>query len=135
VSSAKLASDGIELLIHEFHAEHERTYGHRAASDPVEIVNLRLVARVESPEWLVGPAVGERDGGTRPAPRERDAYFGPETGFIRVSVIARSELSGTWRRGPLIIEEYDATTVIPPDARVSLDPLGNIVVDIRMENG
>jgi len=32
--------------------------------------------------------------------------------------------------GPLIIEEYDSTCVIPPDARAELDAGGNIVVEL-----
>jgi N-methylhydantoinase A len=32
--------------------------------------------------------------------------------------------------GPLIIEEYDATCVIPPGCEASLDDWGNIIIDI-----
>ena len=41
----------------------------------------------------------------------------------------RSDLAGE-RRGPLIIEEYDATCVVPPDATASLDSTGNIVIGL-----
>jgi N-methylhydantoinase A len=45
-------------------------------------------------------------------------------------VLKRSELA-TGRSGPLIIEEYDATCVIPPDAFAMLDAGGNIVIELR----
>ena len=32
--------------------------------------------------------------------------------------------------GPLIVEEYDSTCVIPPDARTELDAGGNIVITL-----
>ena len=41
----------------------------------------------------------------------------------------RSDLA-TPRRGPLIVEEYDATCVVPPGARVELDRSGNIVIEL-----
>ena len=36
--------------------------------------------------------------------------------------------------GPLIVEEYDATCVVPPGARASLDGFGNIVVEMGAGN-
>jgi N-methylhydantoinase A/oxoprolinase/acetone carboxylase beta subunit len=33
--------------------------------------------------------------------------------------------------GPAIVEEYDATSVIPPRASGSLDAAGNIVIELR----
>jgi N-methylhydantoinase A len=32
--------------------------------------------------------------------------------------------------GPLIVEEYDATCVVPPGARASLDAASNIVIEL-----
>jgi N-methylhydantoinase A len=34
------------------------------------------------------------------------------------------------RVGPLIVEEYDATCLVPPGARASLDRNGNIAIDV-----
>jgi N-methylhydantoinase A len=39
----------------------------------------------------------------------------------------RSDLAQP-RSGPLIVEEYDATCVIPPGARAELDAGGNIII-------
>jgi hypothetical protein len=44
---------------------------------------------------------------------DRRAYFGPETGYVDNPVIRRPALA-TPHPGPCIIEEYDATCVIPP---------------------
>ena len=41
----------------------------------------------------------------------------------------RSDLGGG-RTGPLIIEEYDATCLVPHSARAGLDEAGNIVIEL-----
>ena len=39
-------------------------------------------------------------------------------------------LTATPREGPLVIEEYEGTVVVPPTARASLDEWGNIDIEI-----
>jgi N-methylhydantoinase A len=48
---------------------------------------------------------------------------------MRTPVIQRSDLA-IWRVGPLIVEEYDSTCVVPPDAHAALDAGGNIAIDL-----
>ena len=55
------------------------------------------------------------------------------SGFIDTPVISRGALDDAWRAGPLIIEEYDATCVVPHDARARLDALGNIEIELPEE--
>jgi N-methylhydantoinase A len=59
-------------------------------------------------------------------------FFGP-AGFHDTPVLTRGELTSRSFHGPLIIEEYDATTVVPPGCSAILDSLGNIVIDIAAE--
>ncbi len=120
-------------LQEKFGREHERTYGHRAGPDePVELVSLRVVGqgipdRPRMPEALridrTGPG---RAGGTR------RVFFGPELGWRETPIIDRPDLA-TPREGPYIVEEYDATCVIPPGARAALDAHGNIVLELPMD--
>jgi N-methylhydantoinase A len=66
-------------------------------------------------------------GNTASAPlAPRQAYFG-EHGWLDTPVLARSDLHGV-RAGPLIVEEYDSTCVVPPGARAEADAAGNIVI-------
>jgi N-methylhydantoinase A len=112
-----------------FGAEHERTYGHRAGpEEPVELVAIQVVGMAAQegstvPERVV---VG-RDGLSAPAPRR--AYFGPDHGWIDTPVLRRSDLAAA-RPGPLIVEEYDATCLVPPGAGAELDAGGNIVIEL-----
>jgi N-methylhydantoinase A len=113
-----------------FGREHERTYGHRAGPDePVELVTLRLVAqgipaRSRVPDRL---QLSLRAAGGAGATRQ--VYFGPEHGRLPTPIIGRGDLVGE-RVGPCIVEEYDATCVIPPGARAHLDGSGNIVIEV-----
>jgi N-methylhydantoinase A len=59
-------------------------------------------------------------------------YFGPEAGWRETPIIDRPDLA-TLREGPAIVEEYDATCVIPPGARASLDAHGNMVIELGEE--
>ena len=112
-----------------FGREHERTYGHRAGVDePVEIVSLRVVGqglsdRPRVPERVqIGRSAGAVAG-------TRRVYFGPDAGWLPTPVLARGDLA-LQREGPAIIEEYDATCVVPPGARAGLDAYGNIVMEV-----
>jgi N-methylhydantoinase A len=112
-----------------FGQEHEKTYGHRAGpEEPVELVSIQVIGQglrsgAGVPERLK-PSRAEPD-----PPPPRPAYFGDAHGWVETPILRRSDLS-TPRTGPLIVEEYDATCVIPPGAHVSLDKASNIVIDL-----
>ena len=94
---------------------------------PVELVTLRLVAqgipeRLRIPDRVELP-LALAAGGSRPV------YFGPEHGRLTTPILRRADLV-TPRVGPCIVEEYDATCVIPPDARAQLDDYGNIAIEV-----
>ena len=114
-----------------FDREHERTYGHPSEGDPVDLVNVKVLARVsvraaDPNRHLLPPPPA-----TLGAPR--DVYFGPADGTRETPVVTRTGLSADWTEGPVIVEEYDATCVVPPGCRARLDALGNIdiAVDAR----
>jgi N-methylhydantoinase A len=122
--------DGLALarLDEAFGREHERTYGHRAGPDePVELISLRLVARGVPDAPRVPERVRlDREHAGEPAPPRR-AYFGRERGWLDTPVVGRADLAGG-RSGPLIVEEYDATGLVPPGWQAALDEAGNILL-------
>ncbi len=129
---------GQETLKHletVFNEEHERTFGHRSEGDPVQFVNLRLTAvglREVADPWEGSRWVdGHGRGGPLPP---RKAYFG-DAGLLRAPVLRRADLAVGRREGPAIVEEYDATTVIPPHCAAWLDEAGNIVIEAGEEDG
>jgi N-methylhydantoinase A len=130
VADGPLDAEAMRALEEAFGQEHERTYGHRAGpEEPVELVNIQVVGQ-GIPDR---PRVPE---GVRPSPmalaggsQSRQAYFGPEIGWLETPVLRRTDLS-TPREGPCIVEEYDATCVVPPKAQAKLDGYGNMLIDL-----
>ncbi len=127
--SGRLDASKLAELAERFGQEHETVYGHRAGpEEPVELVNIAAVGRGVSessrvPDELIAPDA------VRPSESSRHAYFGHSHGWLKTPVMARADLSGPVE-GPAIVEEYDATCLIPPGARAVLDRFGNIVIDV-----
>jgi len=115
----------------DFHATHERTYGHRT-DNVMEIVNLRVICRapIDASPPTTPPPVPPTNG--RSMPRQvRPAYFGPRWGLCDTPVLRREHLTSEAARGPLIVEEYDATVVVPPSCSAARDHLGNILIEVE----
>jgi len=119
----------IAALARAFGDEHEQTYGHQAESEEVESVVLRVVATVavDKSFGVVASETGVVASETGEVCR-RQAYFGPDHGLLEVDVLGRSDLGDGSRNGPLIIEEYDATCVVPPGWTAALDGESNIIL-------
>ena len=107
-----------------FHAEHARTYGHSAPGQPVELIGHRvrvLIGKDQDAVKLQQAIVSQ--------PREaasREAFF-EGVGKVPVPVYSRDHLV-TPKTGPLIIEEYDSTCVVPPGAVAQVDANYNIII-------
>ncbi|MGD9845723.1 MAG: hydantoinase/oxoprolinase family protein [Variibacter sp.] len=120
----------VAQLEEAFGAEHERTYGHRAGpEEPVELVSIQVVG-IGVRTGSVLPARPALSSVAKQAPSSRKAYFGDEHGWQDTPILQRADLS-TPRSGPIIVEEYDTTCVVPPGARALLDDGGNIVIELR----
>lgn len=130
VDSGEVTAALLEGIVDRFHREHEKTYGHANAGDPVDLVGLRLQASpVATDEIPYGKYWRRMAGGKGDHPVSRRSYFGPETGFHDVPVLGRTGLSETPRPGPVIIEEGESTCVVPPGWSAALDTYGNIVLE------
>jgi N-methylhydantoinase A len=114
-------------LLARFHAEHERRYGYSSRDREIEIVTLRLRGRVASPEKL--PKMGiESPSGKLKAGSARVLFGGKA---LKTKVLPRGDLRpGRVYRGPAIITEYSATTVVPPGFSYQADKAQNLLVGI-----
>ncbi len=109
-----------------FCAEHEATYGHRTDEAPVQSVNLRVIGTVpltapETVDLRAALSSGAAGGRTR-------AVWFDGAGARTTPILRRADLDATPRPGPLIVEEYDTTCVVPPDWAAALDGDGNIIL-------
>lgn len=118
----------IAAFIEDFHAAHERVYGHALRDAPVELVNLRVVQSWRLPVVALQPAQASTPG----AQRKRRAYFEELGGFVDTLVVSRGELvPGDRLDGPAIVEQRDTTTVVYPGHHAEVDAAGNLLITTR----
>ena len=123
--AAKGGAPDLAAMAEAFGAEQARTYGHRAEAEAVECVALRVKGRVAKPNGKAAPPSGRRADGA--APLARLAYFGAGHGQVETPVLSRAALAAAGTRaGPLIVEEYDSTCVVPPGWSARVDAAANI---------
>ena len=114
-----------------FHDIHEREYSRRFEDSDIEVPNIRVrgigrMPTLSTREVEVGPE--SPDAALR---YERDAWFRVRGDLAQVPTryYERSALkAGNRLAGPAIVNQYDSTTVIPPEVSAHVDRFGNIVI-------
>ena len=119
-------SDDADTLRQRFFAQHEATYGYHNPADPVEVVNWRLTATGR----LARPDPGGPSPGQAGQPASRPVWFGPHAP-VDTPVHDRNALApATVLSGPAVIEQLDATTLLFPGDRLSVDAQGAMLIEV-----
>jgi N-methylhydantoinase A len=121
-------------MVDDFRREHQRRYGYSYPERGVELVTLRLRAKLKSES-----EVSSRRLRIDPLPAQSKKRRRIETVLVsfpgvklKTAAYAREELQpGKKYHGPAVITEYSATTVIPPDLPFSSDKAGNLMIHIK----
>jgi N-methylhydantoinase A len=116
-----LADGFVDQIAERFHAAHETRYGHSNPGAPLELVTARTTLRGE----LGRAAPEELRPGEQQGHRRRNAVFGRRAWDTVVA--SRDELAGELR-GPAIVDEQTATTVVPPGWTLRLGALGTLLL-------
>lgn len=123
---ARYRGQSFELRVPEmdwterFHASHEERYGYRRPETPVEAVTLRVIITAP-PLPLDAPRLPE--GEALPPTEETRVFHGGRT--LAAHKVWRKDLrAGHVLHGPLIVQEYSATTWVPPEWRLEVDRWG-----------
>jgi N-methylhydantoinase A len=125
-----LDAAGFAELAERFHQRHEEVHGHAARGADVEVVSYRLRAVVPMPKLEIGGG-GVVGSGAPSGSRKLITAGGEEA---EAGIWRREDLPvGTALSGPVIVEQLDATTVVPGGWSVTRDTHGNLVLD--RENG
>ena len=122
VNRASLAS-----VARNFDLEHEQSFGYSTDAG-YQLVNVRVIARGLSEQSRM-PERFDLAAGSGGAQTSRNVYFGPNRGWADTPVVSRGSLAGQSVNGPLIIEEYDSTTVVPPGWTAAVDEASNIILE------
>jgi N-methylhydantoinase A len=130
VPEGPITARTIEALAAGFAEAHQQRYGFAAEGDPVEIVTLRLeavgtVAKAtlrEQPE--AGPDASKAIASRRPVwlPEARD--------LVETPIYDRDALKpGNRFAGPAVVEQMDATTLVPPGMTAHVDRWLNLILE------
>lgn len=120
--------DDLDLIRERFVAEYLKTYGYRDET-PIEIMKLRVRGRGLRDNRLDFRAMKIAARSSAPRGGTRQISFARGEKARDVAIVDRGAVDGAPRQGPLIIEEFDATIVVPPDAKVHKDAIGCIVLE------
>ena len=123
--------DGLADLHGRFLEAHERAYGFRNPEDAVEVINVRLAARLRPDR---APARVLRDGAA-PTPRGHRPVWFDGAAPVGTAIYGRDLLpAGSEIAGPAVIEQFDTTILVHPGDRARTDPHGNLIIRIRHEH-
>ncbi|MEA2245532.1 MAG: N-methylhydantoinase [Solirubrobacteraceae bacterium] len=120
--------ESLRALTADFYRLHELRYGYSIPTEPVQIVNLRLVAQAAPDPATLGILHGR---GGLPEPsgrtRTRSVYWEPAGGFAETEIVDRGALpEGTRMAGPVIVEQADTTIAVPSGYCATTDANHNL---------
>lgn len=122
----------LQQAAERFHDLHTEIHGHAARDAIVEIVSYRLRASVTMPKAQAGrpETVGQEVDQDRAVPvGSRSLTLGPDR-VLDAIVWRRDGLRSGWQtQGPAIIEQPDATTIVPDGWQVRCDEYSNLVLE------
>lgn len=111
-------------LVSRFHTAHERRYGYQMEEQPVEVINLRLVATVP----VERPVLSEREPQSNVNLEFKEANFDGE--WIEVPMFNRARMgAGSEVEGPALIEFTESTCVVRPGWAGRVDNVGNLILE------
>jgi len=132
VPDGRLAETHAPVLAAAFEAEYRRLYSTFLPGRQVQVLNWRVLVTGPPPALALARTGAPPGTDGAAALRGRRAAYFPETeGFVEVPVYDRDRLvPGARVRGPAIVEEREATTVVGPGDALTVDPLSNLIVRV-----
>jgi N-methylhydantoinase A len=119
----------LKLMRERFDVQHELASGHKAETEPVELVSLRLISYGLVPQAKLSPSkpTGRKVNDAKTG--ERKVYFGKQHGMLNCQIYRRDLLDPGHRiSGPAIVEQLDTTTVIHPEQEAAVDDYRNLIM-------
>jgi N-methylhydantoinase A len=132
IPAGVLDDAALEQVCQSFHEIHAGEYGHAFHTNPIELVNLRVVGVGGLPklQHTSAPAEGSADAAVL---KVGASYFavGDELQQMPTTFYRRDRLpAGARVAGPAVIFQKDSTTVLPPDAVATVDESGSLVIQV-----
>jgi N-methylhydantoinase A len=123
-----VGTEAVADAVDRFHDEHDRAFSYRRDGAAVEIYQLELQAIGVTPK--PGLARHEPVASELPPPHAlRDVYF--EGAAVSTPVYRRDDLqAGVRFTGPVVIDQLDSTTLVPPGVEAEVDAWLNIILHV-----
>ncbi len=117
-------------ILQGFAQEHKRRYGYSYPLKEVELVTLRLRASIGTSSTLAEVRQERvKQTTSKHSPHKAAVWF--EGKSIATAIYSRDALRpGKIYRGPAVITEYSATTVVPPRKPFRIDKAGSLLIDL-----
>lgn len=126
-----IQKENLSMSYTEFHQLHEQMYSFMLVDTEIEIVNLHLAAfyptkQQQMPQLkITGRTIEDA------LKAHRDVLF-ENNGWLNIPVYDRELLEPNMTaKGPLIVEEPSATTVVYPEQTMTVDKLGNLIIEME----
>jgi N-methylhydantoinase A/oxoprolinase/acetone carboxylase beta subunit len=130
----ELSSESLAAARARFDERHAQIHGHAAKERPVEVVSYRLRVRVDVPKFrpVEEPTPSARPAADDAVKGRRQVHFGGRSA-VDATLYERDKLGvGAVVAGPSIVEQFDATTVIPPGWAGRVDGYRNLILERAM---
>jgi len=117
-------------VVERFHAMHEQRYGFANRARGLEIVNVRVRVKVRSERYAPVREEARSGDGSAAVRGEKLMYF--DGAWVRARVFDRDGLrAGDVVEGPALVTEYTSATVLPVGARMVVNALRNLVIEVN----
>ena len=127
----RLTAASLAAARERFDERHAQIHGHAAKERPVEVVSYRLRVRVDVPKYQPRQEAtpSRRSRAMPPSRARRKVHFGGKAA-VDATLYERDKLGvGAMVTGPAIVEQFDATTVIPPGWTGRVDGYRNLILE------
>ena len=114
----------LEDINKNFHNTYKKQYGHSTPEGPCEFINLRLIAlgKIQKSGSIKSASEDINIENTK-----REVIFNQKA--HQADVLSRQKIKINDKfKGPVVIEESTATTVVPPNYNIVKDDFGNIII-------
>jgi N-methylhydantoinase A len=126
--SDRLTAPSMAAARTRFDERHAQIHGHAAKERPVEVVSYRVRVRVTVPKYEPRSEPASARPAAAVAKGKRSIHFGA-TQSLEATLYERDKLDiGAAISGPAIVEQFDATTVIPAGWTARVDGYRNLIL-------
>jgi len=112
-----------------FHGEHFRHYSYDIQDRDIELVSLRVTvtASVDRPS-----EIRLKNSQSVPKAKEQRRVHFRDAISIDCAVYERDDICADAKlEGPIVIEQKDSTTLVPPNWSLTADPSGHLILNFR----